>query len=166
MPQIKEPTYNKFDEIEIKIQEIIFFLNLESNLNFLSIFKKLNFYDFLKANLFISTISTISTISAISAISTISTVSTISTISTISTSQAQPILPQLNLSLAQLSPSLFLYFIRLLFFINWPNKLIPVTWALLSDWFTINLLLKRRHCGLDLRNLCVHWRNSYHQRQE
>ena len=44
MPQIKEPVSNKFNEMELKIQEIIFCKILNFKLNFLSKFKKLNFW--------------------------------------------------------------------------------------------------------------------------
>ena len=43
MPQIKEPVSNKFNQIELKIQETIFLQNLEFLLEFSSKFKKLNF---------------------------------------------------------------------------------------------------------------------------
>ena len=47
MPQIKNPVANKFDEIELKIQDFVV-QNLQFNLNFSSTFKKLNFYEFLQ----------------------------------------------------------------------------------------------------------------------
>ena len=44
MPQIKEPVSNKFNAIEFKIQEILFFQNLQFLLEFFSKIKEIDFF--------------------------------------------------------------------------------------------------------------------------